>query len=183
MEIRFASKNKLKIGEIQQILAPRGITIVPVEMEIPEIQTTDIERLVKDKVLKAFKQIGRPVLVEHTALRLGYLNGFPGGLTQIFWDSIGPWRCASLLGRNDRSVTAETMVGYTDAKRIYTFKGSLSGRIARKPREVWNEHYWDCVFIPDGEQRTFSQMGADKNDISMRRRALDAFAEFLTNPQ
>jgi XTP/dITP diphosphohydrolase len=38
---------------------------------------------------------------------------------------------------------------------------------------------WDCVFVPDGYTETFAEMGDRKNDISMRRKALDAFAVFL----
>jgi XTP/dITP diphosphohydrolase len=38
---------------------------------------------------------------------------------------------------------------------------------------------WDCVFVPNGYSETFAQMGDRKNEISMRRKALDAFAAFL----
>jgi len=40
---------------------------------------------------------------------------------------------------------------------------------------------WDCVFIPDGEGQTFAELGTvRKNEISMRRKARDEFAKFLT---
>ena len=38
---------------------------------------------------------------------------------------------------------------------------------------------WDCVFIPDGSTMTFAEMGTDKDNISMRRKALDKFAAHL----
>ncbi|MFG7003113.1 non-canonical purine NTP pyrophosphatase, partial [Burkholderia pseudomallei] len=37
----------------------------------------------------------------------------------------------------------------------------------------------DCVFVPDGSTQTFAEMGAAKDDISMRRKALDLFAAHL----
>jgi inosine/xanthosine triphosphate pyrophosphatase family protein len=38
---------------------------------------------------------------------------------------------------------------------------------------------WDDVFIPEGQNQTFAQLGTQKNGLSMRRRALDAFVTFL----
>jgi len=35
------------------------------------------------------------------------------------------------------------------------------------------------VFIPEGHTQTFAEMGELKNEISMRRLALDRFATFL----
>ena len=37
----------------------------------------------------------------------------------------------------------------------------------------------NCVFIPDGEEKTFSELGEKKNDISMRKIAFDAFNKHL----
>ena len=56
--------------------------------KVEELQTEDSKRLVKDKAIKAFKQVGRPLFVEHTGLYIDYMNGLPGGLTQIFWDNL-----------------------------------------------------------------------------------------------
>jgi XTP/dITP diphosphohydrolase len=36
------------------------------------------------------------------------------------------------------------------------------------------------VFIPEGSKKTFAEMGARKNEISMRKKALDQFAAFLS---
>ena len=48
------------------------------------------------------------------------------------------------------------------------------------PPRVDHGFQWDCVFQPDGYTETFAEMGtAKKNEISMRRKALDKFAAFL----
>lgn len=74
MEIRFVSSNKYKIAEVEAILGPVGIKVVPAHIKIEELQTDDVEKLVKDKLIKAFQKIGRPLFVEHTGL---YINGRP----------------------------------------------------------------------------------------------------------
>ncbi|MFG7003076.1 non-canonical purine NTP pyrophosphatase, partial [Burkholderia pseudomallei] len=115
MKIRFMSGNAHKITEVQRILAPVGVDIVPVSKKIEELQTEDVESLVRDKLTKAFEAIGRPLFVEHTGLYLSGLNGLPAGLTQIFWDRLQADRFADLVaGLGDAKVTAKTILGYCD---------------------------------------------------------------------
>jgi XTP/dITP diphosphohydrolase len=110
---------------------------------------------------------------------LDRLNQFPGGLTQVFWDRIGADKMCELFGSGtDTGVTAKTRIGYCDGRTIHQFEGEIRGRIAPQPRGNRN-FQWDCVFIPEGEEKTFSEMGESKNEISMRRRALDKFAQYL----
>ena len=177
MRLRFLSSNGQKVGEVKAILGRAGIEVVPVERKLDEIQTQDIALLVRDKCIRAFRLIGRPVFVEHTALYIDALNGFPGGLTQLFWDTVGPDRASALFGRDDARAVARTRIGYCDGSRIHQFAGEIEGAIAPKPRG--DTHEWDCIFIPQGERRTFAEMRDKKNEISMRRRALDGFAAFL----
>ena len=98
MKIRFMSGNKHKIVEVQRILTPVGVDIVPVSRKIEELQTQDVHALVRDKLIKAFQEIGRPLFVEHTGLYLGGLNELPAGLTQIFWDRLEANRFVDLPG-------------------------------------------------------------------------------------
>lgn len=182
MKIRFVSGNEYKLAEASRILSSAGITVSPFKLNIDELQTEDTARLVKDKTMKAFRQVGRPLFVEHTGLYLDVLNGFPGGLTQIFWDRLGEDRFAELFGGgSDGTVRATTVIWYTDGRKIFQFNGSVDGRIAPEPRGP-RGFQWDCVFIPAGHQETFAELGEEKNQISMRRLALDEFADFLTHP-
>lgn len=183
MRIRFFSNNRFKIAEVQKILKPIGIEVVPISKKIDEIQTTDMEALVRDKCLKAFHLIGRHVFVEHTGLFIDQLNQFPGGLTQIFWDTLGPDRVSELYGQGkDPRVVARTRIGYCDGRRIHQFEGEVSGQIALEPRGS-RDFQWDCIFVPDGYAQTFAELGDVKHEISMRRRALDSFADHLKGAQ
>jgi XTP/dITP diphosphohydrolase len=179
LKIRFISGNTHKITEVRRILAPAGVDIVPVSKKIEELQTEDVESLVRDKLTKAFEAIGRPLFVEHTGLYLSGLNGLPAGLTQIFWDKLQADRFADLVaGLGDEKVTAKTILGYCDGREIHIFEGAIDGTVPRKPAGP-TDFQWDCVFVPDGSTETFAEMGAAKDDISMRRKALDLFAAHL----
>lgn len=179
MKIRFLSGNSHKIAEVQRILGPVGVDIVPVSKKIEELQTEDVERLVRDKLIKAFEAIGRPLFVEHTGLYLRGLNGLPAGLTQIFWDKLEPLRFANLVaGLGDAAVTARTVLGYCDGREVHLFEGAIDGTVAREPAGP-TDFQWDCVFVPDGYAKTFAEMGEEKDKISMRRKALDKFAAHI----
>lgn len=130
LQIRFLTSNPHKIAEAQTILAHAGVHVLPVQLKIEELQTEDTKRLVKDKALKAFQQIGRPLFVEHTGLYLNYVNGLPGGLTQIFWDTLQADKFARMFGQpSDCTVNAKTIIGFIDGKQFYDFEGSVSGRM------------------------------------------------------
>lgn len=173
------SGNDHKIKEVRRILAPIGVDIVPVSRKIEELQTQDVHALVRDKLIKAFHEIGRPLFVEHTGLYLSGLNDLPAGLTQIFWDRLEAQRFADLAAAlADDKVIAKTVLGYCDGRQMYLFEGAIKGTIPRAPAGP-EDFQWDCVFIPDGYTKTFAEMGTDKDDISMRRLALDKFAAHL----
>ncbi len=179
MEIRFVSGNQFKIDETKEIMKGSGHTIIPFDKKIEELQTLDVTNLVKDKLLKAFNFIGRPLFVEHTGLYIKYLNDFPGGLTQIFWDRLNADKFAELVGNlPDTTVVAITTIGYCDGMKIHYFKGEVKGNIVNSPRGN-RDFQWDCVFLPEGESRTFAEMGAAKNEISMRKQALEKLKTFL----
>jgi XTP/dITP diphosphohydrolase len=182
--LRFLSANEFKTKEAKAILAPIGVDVVPINHKIEELQTKDTHRLLRDKALKAFAYAGRPLFVEHTGLYLAHLNGFPGGLTQVFWDTLKADRFAELFGGcSNTSVIAKTVVAFIDGKQCHIFEGEIEGNIASSPRGC-QDFQWDCVFIPTGCHETFAEMGdVRKNDISMRRRAFDKLAKFIKEHQ
>jgi XTP/dITP diphosphohydrolase len=180
LEVRFVSSNEHKIREAAAILEPVGVAVISSAIKIEELQTKETERLVRDKVMKAFQSIGRPLFVEHTGLYLEHLNGFPGGLTQIFWDTLGADLFSELFGRLApvKTAIARTVIGYCDGKKIHSFSGEIAGEIVPEPKGP-RDFQWDCVFRPAGHSMTFAEMGDEKNKISMRRQALDKFAAHL----
>jgi XTP/dITP diphosphohydrolase len=173
VRLYFPSQNPAKSREIIGMLRPAGIDVIPVPLALCELQTDDLDQLIRDKLLKAFQTIGRPLFVEHTGLYLDALGGFPGGLTQLFWDRVGAKQACSLFGQSVHpGVSARTTIGFCDGRNIHQFDGIVRGRIAPEP--IGKHGFgWDDVFIPDGHHETFAQMGVRKDEISMRRIAFD----------
>ena len=123
MDIYFVSSNKFKLQEVQEILNSENIRILPVELKINEIQSDNMEEIVTDKALKAFQEIGRHVLVEQTGLLIKDFGNLPGGLTQIFWDSLQADKFSNIFSKiGTAEVCAKTVLAFCDGIHIHTFE-------------------------------------------------------------
>lgn len=177
--IYFLSSNQYKIKEVESILSADGIKVIPVSQKIDEIQNDDMQTIARDKALKAFKCIARPILVEQTGLLIDQFGNLPGGLTQIFWDSLQADKFSDFFSKNGAAkVLAKTVLAYCDGKKIHVFEGEIEGNIVNPPRGD-SAFQWDCVFEPLGYDKTFAEMGEEKNQISMRKVALEKLKKYL----
>jgi XTP/dITP diphosphohydrolase len=179
-QLRFLTKNSGKFRELSELIDSSKFKLLQDDTEINELQTADIDALIRDKMLKAFEKIRRPLIVDHTGLQFDLLNGFPGGLTSIFYEALKSEGIARVIGKsNNRKVTAVTLIGYCDGRQVHSFDGRVEGMVAEEPRGT-EGFQWDNIFIPSGYDETFSELGNNKkNEISMRRRAFDKLAHFL----
>jgi XTP/dITP diphosphohydrolase len=180
MQIRFVSTGN-KFQETESILAEHDIKVIPIKKRLTEIQTEDVSILLKKKVISAFKLTGMPVFVEHTGLFLKALNGLPGGLTRLFWEKLGEDAFCEYFGKSPNpEVEAKTTIAYCDLKEIHYFNGIIEGKISKAPKGD-SGFAWDRIFIPKSNtnNKTFAEIGNEKNSISMRKIALDKFAGFL----
>ena len=152
--IHFVSRNRFKIKEAQELCSPYGIDVEAYPEEIEEIQTDDSERLVSDKLLKAFKILKRPLIVEHTGLMIREFGNMPGGLTQLFWDKLQAEGFSRFFPNH--AVIAFTIIGFCDGRKMHQFRGEINGLIVAVPRGN-SDFQWDVVFQPEGESRTFAE--------------------------
>ncbi|MBR6862414.1 MAG: non-canonical purine NTP pyrophosphatase [Acidaminococcaceae bacterium] len=177
MDLVFLSSNPYKQAEVKEILDSDNIHVIPYAQKIDEIQSESMEKIVKDKAKKAYEMLKRPVLVEQTGLSIADFGGLPAGLTQVFWDALQADKFCQYF--YDKEVTAQSFLAFCDGKRVYLFSGSTKGSIVRAPYS--KRHFqWDCVFQPKDYSQTYAEMPKElKNEISMRRKALDQLKRFL----
>lgn len=177
-QLVFVTSNLGKLREAEAVL---GCKLEHRALELDEIQSLDLEAIVRRKALEAFRRLEAPVLVEDTSLELTALAGFPGPLVRWLLASVGAagiCRIAASFG--DASATARCIALATDGVDEAVGVGSLSGTIVRRPRGR-RGFGWDSTFAPEGGGgRTFAEMdAAEKNAISHRRRAFEALRHAL----
>lgn len=83
--LKFATSNAGKLREASEIL---GFSMDQINVELDEIQTTNVEELIRHKAIEAYKKAGANVIVEDTGLEFVSWNGLPGALVKWFESTV-----------------------------------------------------------------------------------------------
>lgn len=186
----FATSNIYKLQEVRSIIGEEyvidGLDSIAFSDEIPETGDT-IEENAIQKVNYIADYTDLAVFAEDTGLIVPALGGAPGvhsaryaGDQKSDQDNIAKLMQELEEHGKDRRAYFQTVLAYRDpAGEVHTFTGEVQGRIIDVPRGTRGFGY-DPVFVPDGYEQTFAELGEDiKNRISHRRQALDRFRGYL----
>lgn len=183
----FATHNAGKAEEMRQLLAPYGVTVVSArERGLPEPEETESTFVgnARIKAHAAAKATGLPALSDDSGLCVDALGGLPGVWTADWAEGPGGRdfgrameRTRAELGDSPEPWGAEfrcTLVMAWPDGRDEVYEGVVRGHLVWPIRGV-EGHGYDPMFVPEGETRTFAEMGpAEKNTLSHRGRALKA---------
>lgn len=179
-DVFFASSNFNKYNEAKKILEIFGIRLGFFKCELEEIQSDSLSQIAQKKVINAFKQCKKPVIIEDDGLFITSLNGFPGPYSSYIFKTIGNNGILKLV-KSNRTANFQSVIAYHDKKKkSILFKANVYGKISRSPKgRGWG---YDPIFIPNGKNETFAEL-LDKNIISHRYKALKKFANWFENKQ
>lgn len=162
MNIYFNTVNGDKIREIEFIFSSHSnLTTNFLKRDIIEVLSNDIKKVVRQKAIDAYSYWRLPVIVEHGALEVEYLNHFPGALSKPMWDLMNEKICTLIPKGESRTAKVISAVCYCDGKNIETFIGETVGVISEKG--MGNKGFqFDPIFIPDGSAKTYAEMDLDE---------------------
>ena len=177
MKLHFATSNPNKLRELSELLE---LQLESFPLDLQEIQTTNLQELVKNKLQQAYQHIQSPVIVEDTSLYFEAWNELPGPLVKWFLQNLGlTGMVSALYGFDDKSAHAVCCLGFTnDGECMHFFEGKVKGYIV-KGRGSSN-FGWDSIFQPVGHQQTFGEMNPEEKHLfSPRGKAAIKFKDFL----
>ena len=170
------TSNQNKIAEINEII---GTNHKVSKLDIPEIQSLDIDEVITHKAKSAFEKIKKPVLVEDISLAIKALNGLPGPFVKFFLQTLGTEGTVKLVGKAKTDTKVTAAIAIYDGKKLVIFNGIVYGTLSPKNRGV-NGFGFDKVFVPIGYRQTFAEMPPSlKNKISHRALALKKVKAYL----
>jgi non-canonical purine NTP pyrophosphatase (RdgB/HAM1 family) len=182
MKLTFVTSNDHKVKEAEGIL---GLPVERVKLDLDEIQSMDLRKVVEHKIRQAYAKLGfsvgtgQAVIVEDVSFAIKQLNGLPGPFIKWFENGVGSQGVADLLTKPDRSVLYVVGYGFFDGEKFLYTEGVLEGIIAKEPRGTEGFGF-DTIFIPKGYEKTMSELGvAVKVKIGPRTLALLQLKEFL----
>jgi len=179
-DLVFVTSNLDKLREAEEVL---GVSLDHHALDLEEIQSLDLEEVVRHQARSAWERLRRPVLVEDTSLELAGAGGFPGPLVRWLLISVGPAGIARMAHAfADNRATVRCMACACDGGEEILGLGVVRGVIAEAPRGR-KGFGWDSIFEPEGAGgRTYAEMSRTvKNSISHRRRALEALKAALVS--
>ncbi len=162
----FVTGNPGKLAEARRLA---GRDLDSVALDLPELQSLDLEEVLAAKAAAAFAAVGRALIVEEAGLELAALNGFPGPLVRWMLEATGAEgiaRTAQALG-NPRA-RAVCALAWTDGRRTIVGRGATAGELVL-PGRGERGFGWDPVFRPDGETRTYGELADHEKDALSHR--------------
>lgn len=172
----FITSNKNKAKEIKKIL---GTQIKVIEMDIPEIQSLDLDEVVTQKAKSAFNILNIPVAVEDVSFEIDALNGLPGTFIKFFIYKLGSEGTAKLIKSKNRKASVTAAIALFDGSKTKILKGVVKGSLT-KENQGQSGFDFDRIFIPDGFKNTYAEMSTElKNKISHRSKALSKLKKYL----
>ena len=175
-DLVVVTSNKGKLGEINEIL---GTNHKVSTIDVPEIQSLDLDEVITAKAKAAYAKIKKPVLATDVSLEIKALGGLPGPFVKYFLATLGAEKTVKLIkGKNTKTKVTDAVAIY-DGKTLKIFKGIAYGHLVSKARGIQGFGF-DFVFVPDGFSKTYAQMLPDeKNKISHRALALKKLKKYL----
>ena len=188
MKLVFASNNKNKIQEIQQ-LAPNSIQILSLEEigcteDIPETADT----IEGNAILKAnyvTEKYGYDCFADDTGLEVEVLNGAPGVYSARY---AGEQKDAKdnmdkllleLKDKTNRKANFKTVIALNLNGKQNLFTGIINGKIIEEKIGT-NGFGYDPIFVADGFEKTFAELTMEeKSTISHRGIAVKQLLTFL----
>ncbi|MFB9110732.1 non-canonical purine NTP diphosphatase [Flavobacterium gyeonganense] len=190
MKLVFASNNKNKIKEIQNILNGSiqilGLEEIGCHEEIPETADT----IEGNAVLKAnyvTQKYGYDCFADDTGLEVHALNGEPGVYSARYAgehkdsnDNMNKL-LEALKDKSDRSAQFKTVIALNLNGSQHLFTGIAKGSITLD-KTGNNGFGYDPVFQPENYTETFAELASEiKNKTSHRAKATQQLIDFLNS--
>lgn len=185
----FATNNRHKLEEVQAILGDR-VELVSLQQtgcteEIPETGKT-LEENALQKARYIYERYHTDCFADDTGLEVEALGGAPGVYSARYaggegHDSEANMRklLQELEGVENRQARFRTVFALIVNGKEHLFEGIVNGTLLKVRRGTSGFGY-DPIFMPDGYNKTFAELGNDiKNRISHRAIASDKLCKFL----
>jgi len=183
----LATRNAHKLRELEPLLAPHELVLLPEEVDLPPETGENFVENALIKARAAAKATGHAAVADDSGIAAAALGGRPGVHSARYAgeDATDVENLAKLLREvspdGDRAVAYECALAFVDARGELTVQESCEGELTHQPRGEGGFGY-DPAFVPrDTEDgRTMAELSPEEKDaISHRGRAARALAARL----
>ena len=161
-QIHLLTGNQGKIDAANLIFNTRGIQVLPLKLDIPEIQASSSVEIARAMALEAHKQTGKPVIREDHSFFIDEL-GFPGPFMAYTDKTISVEQLLKIIDTiESRNAHFELAASYVDTQgEAHDFSYSVAVTLSHEIRGNENLN-WERLMMFPGDTKTFAEL--DKDD-------------------
>jgi XTP/dITP diphosphohydrolase len=178
MIISIVTSNAYKLAEIRSFFRGTFIRIRAHRLDLPEVQSTDQQHILEQKLDYAWKALRKPLIVDETAVYIERYFNFPGTMTKHVLAGVGLDGIFKLINEGEPAYF-QTLIGFTDDGLPKVFKAVLKGRLTRKrPNEIHPQGQFSGIFIPHRQTTTLDKL-PPSSVVSHRFMALEKLKNYV----
>ncbi|WP_437290644.1 non-canonical purine NTP pyrophosphatase [Sorangium sp. So ce406] len=155
--VYFVSSNERKLEDMVHAWQGGPTPLRLLLLDVPEVLSSDLDTVVREKAIAAYRVALVPLFVEHGGLFIEHLNGFPGPLVKPFWERLQDRICSLIPPGLSRAARVVQKVCYCDGRTLRVYTGTVPGEIACERRGECGTD-WEPMFVPAGHTETLGQM-------------------------
>jgi len=187
----FATANKHKLREMQELLPALELEGLPPGVELPPEDGPDFASIALEKARVAHAATGEAAIADDSGIEAAALDGRPGihsarygGPGASDEENLDKLLREVAVAGSDRRVAYHCALALVEADGAeHVFEARCEGRLIEVPRGRGGFGY-DPAFVPEatgaGDERTMSELSqAEKNEISHRGAAARLLARHL----
>lgn len=185
-ELYFVTGNSSKFKEVKawmQELNPY-IELHQANIDLPEIQSLDVQEVAIQKAKEAWRLIKKPLLIDDGGIYIERFNNFPGTLSKYVYQGIGLEGFWLLAKNNPRGYFSNCLVYCDNEEDCHIFTGTTYGTIVEPKVPIIDTKFpFTYVFVPDGTNKTFAEIKGTEEEkkVHHRFKSLQEFTLWLKN--
>ncbi len=171
MKLNFLTNNQFKIACANMALQKYDIEVVPINLDIPEIQADTNIEIARESAKRAVELLGAPVAREDHGFFLDAYPGWPGPYMAHTERILPPEDLLRLLEGKERTGYFEMALAYLDPSGdVFESSFRVPCSVSPTVQPGAKDFGWDPIITFGSDQRTISEYNQE-----------DRYKMFLTN--
>jgi len=156
--LHFVTGNEIKFRLADTVCRRFNVNLEQVALDIPEMQADDGEPVARDKALRAFELLQKPVVVTDDSWIIPGLNGFPGPYMKFMNNWFTPEDWLRLTGSlEDRRIILRQIAVYQDADQQKVFTVDIEGLLLDEIRGQ-SKYSHNTIFSMDNGEHSDAEL-------------------------
>lgn len=178
-QVYLLTGNPDKIKAANYIFNTYDVEVVPLDLDIPEIQASSSVDVARAMALEAHSQTGKPVIREDHSFYITEL-GFPGPFMAYTDKVISPEQLLKIVDTlSSRDAYFELSAAFVDASgELHEFSYKVPIVIGSEIKGS-SKLRWERLMMLPGDDRTFAEYADEDHDLAIWSKNYEAIAKLI----